>query len=736
MENLLNAANFYLDKGLSIIPCQLRFEKNSAGKEKCKKPAMVDWTKYQKKPVSKLQFLKWKSMFVDKPGRGMAIITGKVSNLLVVDIDSQSSFDNLQKYLKNVKTVIVRTPGGGWHYYFKYRDGFGNRAKIDQDGLDIRAEGGYVIAPPSLYPDGKPYFFEEQHKFTGPEVVAPIPEDLYQHIAKLIKNRPTSADKKRTGKSTSPKSNDKWLDKLVANGIREGSRVTELVRVVGLLKRKLVSDVLIESVVRTINEKCDPPLTEKELLGEVLESIERINDPDKEKTMKIFNNKFRYVEIGPKFSITEFKTKIDDITKMPVRILDIKTPNTLIARYMNRPIVINKAMVNPFSYWMGHKDRIDAEEIKFEPNEKPLEYQKDGKRFLNLWTGLHIEPREGSWKLFHDHIFQSICESDPVRHKWLLQWVARLFQNPGGERPGKVPVFRGGQGTGKGTFVNTLGRVLGLNYGYFTVGRAEHVLGRFNDDMKTALLIHIDEGTYGGNKNDAGHLKHLISEPTRRVEPKGVQTFHIKNHLNIMISSNMDWVIPATRGERRFCIFDINEKFIQNEKYFSALNKELNNGGVEAFLYDMLRFKYTMAELRRVPRTSGTRDQILRGENNVIQFWHTILYKGCFFDDFGKWQDSVVTKDFYDLYKAFVLEGNFRGEVDLLVQFGKKMNKAFGNVLKNTTKKNKEGRLSNAKRFQSLKKCREQFEEVIFGNIENAYWPEEILQISDKNIPF
>jgi TPP-dependent trihydroxycyclohexane-1,2-dione (THcHDO) dehydratase len=130
----------YLEFGFSVMPCR--------GKN-----PLLSWKKYQKEKPLKESVLEW-----DKTNHNIAIITGKVSNLVIVDIDGEYPKD----LPKMPKTWAVKT-AKGYHYYFEYPDfEIGNRtnifnAKEGETKIDIRGEGGYVIAPPSKHETGVHY---------------------------------------------------------------------------------------------------------------------------------------------------------------------------------------------------------------------------------------------------------------------------------------------------------------------------------------------------------------------------------------------------------------------------------------------------------------------------------------------------------------------------------------------------------------------------------------------------
>jgi hypothetical protein len=110
------AAREYYGKGFSIIPLNID-----------KTPAVTGWKEYQEaKPPEEL-IKKW---WVNGSGPGIGIITGKLSGVVVVDVDDKDNgFKNLAKYISpGIITPMAKTPTGGYHLYFKHPGRFiGNK---------------------------------------------------------------------------------------------------------------------------------------------------------------------------------------------------------------------------------------------------------------------------------------------------------------------------------------------------------------------------------------------------------------------------------------------------------------------------------------------------------------------------------------------------------------------------------------------------------------------------------
>lgn len=98
------------------------------------------------------------AMFVAVPRGLLAIRTGIVSGLLVVDIDPRNGGPARPDRELMPPTAAVATGGGGWHLYYQH-PGVPTVAELPgHPGVDIKGDGGYVTAPPSVHPDtGRPY---------------------------------------------------------------------------------------------------------------------------------------------------------------------------------------------------------------------------------------------------------------------------------------------------------------------------------------------------------------------------------------------------------------------------------------------------------------------------------------------------------------------------------------------------------------------------------------------------
>ncbi len=146
----MNIAQKYLELGLSVIPLG-KVSKDAAGKKVIQYPHS-GWKRFSEERATAEEAAKWNG--------NLGIATGRVSGILVLDIDSyKPGFDDkLVKSLRLPPTVVQETASGGKQYFFKYPAGITIKNAVcfghDGSGVDIRGDGGMVIAPPTKTPYG------------------------------------------------------------------------------------------------------------------------------------------------------------------------------------------------------------------------------------------------------------------------------------------------------------------------------------------------------------------------------------------------------------------------------------------------------------------------------------------------------------------------------------------------------------------------------------------------------
>jgi hypothetical protein len=174
----------YIANGLSVIPI----------KPRDKAPATA-WRPYQKDAPSLAEIRKW----FEGTDNNIGIVTGKVSgNLVVLDFDDAKAFEGFVKALNDdLKDVIMNTwrvrTSRGYHVYLRVSTDK-TVPSVKFNGVDVKAEGGYVVAPPSIHPSGARYAFVEPDMPLSRVIRVVTPEQFSAVIETVRKVTGTGAE--------------------------------------------------------------------------------------------------------------------------------------------------------------------------------------------------------------------------------------------------------------------------------------------------------------------------------------------------------------------------------------------------------------------------------------------------------------------------------------------------------------------------------------------------------------
>jgi hypothetical protein len=238
LSSLCEAALQYARRGWRVFPLE------------GKVPKIKEWQHRCSNDESQI-----KAWWNDYPNANVGLATGAVSGFFVVDIDGESGkLTLLDIEMKNSKlppTYEVET-GKGKHYYFEQEIGI--RIKTQAGGslglnIDVRGDGGYVVAPPSKHPDsGKLYRVSR-------DVLPARPPDWLLSAVMIGK----------LDKATK--------DHQAPIEIKTGQRNAQITRIAGQLRwLGLTTEEIVRALLEVNIQRCRPPLEEREIIS-VAQSI-------------------------------------------------------------------------------------------------------------------------------------------------------------------------------------------------------------------------------------------------------------------------------------------------------------------------------------------------------------------------------------------------------------------------------------------------------------------------------
>ena len=352
--------------------------------------------------------------------------------------------------------------------------------------------------------------------------------------------------------------------------------------------------------------------------------------------------------------------------------------------------------------WLEHPKRRQYNGLVFAPG-------RDVPGYYNLFRGLAYTPKKGKWQKFEDHIYNVISSGNQDVFAYICAWLAQLVQSPGANKAGTALVMRGEMGVGKGCFAENFGSLFGTHFLHITNGG--QLTGRFNHHLKDALLVFVDEALWAGDKQAESVIKGIVTEKLIAIEPKGKDVFMVENHARLIIATNNDWAAPAAAEERRFFTIEVSNDRRQDREYFRAIYEEMENGGREAMLFDLLNLDISTVDFGRFPRTEALLDQILHTMSSTQKFWFEILRRGYLVDETDEqWSHNeglVQTSKLYEEYIKFCENLGYR-RPDADSVFTRKI-KEWCTFYRERINMGTGGRTWHV-RFPPLPECREHFE--------------------------
>lgn len=263
------ALNYAAEFGWAVFPCHsIIGDLCTCMSDQCKSPGKHPATPNGSKDATHIadQIEAWFEQGTEEWNIGVA--TGDISGLVVVDVDQGKGADINDLLINGVDQTIFNTPkvktGAGLHFYYKLPSGVTVKNSASRLGkfIDVRGDGGYVIAPPSKHISGKSY------ELLNPDndQILEFPKAWLDKLAQPLPSTPAN------GSSGNGASANPFIVPAVQPGlilpdtIDQGKRNVELTKIAGALRSKGLSEGAIYAALAIENQRiCKPPLDDKEL---------------------------------------------------------------------------------------------------------------------------------------------------------------------------------------------------------------------------------------------------------------------------------------------------------------------------------------------------------------------------------------------------------------------------------------------------------------------------------------
>jgi hypothetical protein len=680
----LAAALQYAGRGWKVFPCFEMTGNACACGRPCQSPGKHPRIKGGCRNASTDQAL-ITSWWTRWPNANVAIATG--DGRFVVDLDSEEAAKKLQG--RNWPATLVARTGRGWHlHYTTTQDVHNSAGSGDEHGIDVRGEGGYVLAPPSNHMVGRDYAWEND---LAPAAATPeleqwalarsggggararrgggagaAPATVGARLDAALREAPAAAADIAAALAVIPNDDRGWDDwNRILMAVWRSCNGHEIgIALADTWSRKSAkwSPGAVDERWLAFSRSPPTALTFGTLVHEARQAAPGWEPPTRVRLAGNGKNSGS-AENGLDVNGMPAGAAVLTPTGQSNPLAELNKHYAVIGNIGNRCLVLSfvssvidpGVMVPSLQTFKTFSDRFSNQFLQIAsrtPAGKPVEHHRPlGQAWLtwpqrrtfagldlapgapevlaggalNLWRGWGVEPKAGSWDRMQGHIERILGGATPLGASYIAKWAAWAVQHPG-EPAGAALVFRGGRGTGKGTFGHAMRRIFGA-HGWH-IYNSKHLVGHFNAHMRNTILLFADEAFWAGDKQGLSTLQALITEPLLVVEQKGVDAVQWKNRLHLIMAANAEWVVPAAHDERRYAVFDVAPTAVGDKKYFAELYAEMENGGLAAMLWDMLHAKLGDWHPREIPQTRALQEQKQRSLDPRWEFWEGILQNG------------------------------------------------------------------------------------------------------------
>lgn len=500
---------------------------------------------------------------------GHSLLTGAISGIMVMDIDNKngtSGSESLAALCEELcidheelfNTLVTKTPNGGYHLYFKYKEGLKNKAAYIE-GIDIRTDGGIIVLPYTKLKDKQEYKVYKQAE------IREMPLELFNYLKNKFK---IEVDKKGENSSKRKRAIPGDINELKNKKVHEGQgRNQDLMSFLGAMVKvpnMRQFNKLLEVAYAYTNSYHQPPLADDEVVNTVNSALKYALPP-------FFNEKGKLI---------------------PVTLVQhIKENNNTVARSHRQ------YMYNDKGYYTEMQDMELWDLIFSKQGYIPSEYQSLGrfrelKEMLDIFTSLPLNQDTNdllnlengmldlnTFKLlphgphyysfsqvpfsFNDEalvkfkgsrfeqLITSSVEGDTIN---LVQEMFGLALQNNPQKFQKCFILVGDGSNGKGVILSILAQLVGED----NISRVG--IQKYNTKFENYTLenkkLNLDTDSSGTRIEESENFKKAIAGETISVQRKGVDSVDIiPTHLHISAMNNLPSCADKSDGFYRRLIF-------------------------------------------------------------------------------------------------------------------------------------------------------------------------------------
>lgn len=301
----------------------------------------------------------------------------------------------------------------------------------------------------------------------------------------------------------------------------------------------------------------------------------------------------------------------------------------------------------------------------------------------NLWVPFAMERvelfdyDEDGLKFFQDFIKHVICghaehHKETPQYDYMVKWIAHLLQKPE-KKVGKCPILISGFGSGKGTFIEILQKIMGKRKVFESPNPARDVFGDFNPMMEEAMLVVLDEPNGKINAEAQETFKNLITGGTLTINQKHVPPFTITSRHSFMVTANPKGDggggVHVPEGDRRFFVLRCSDHKKHDVAYWNKWRAYIDNEeevNLWKTIYDWLMVQDLTGDwLANTPKTeyqknleASTKTPLDCWLQDMVRDWKAGFNAG----DDVEYTKKLTGEEVYRDYVAYCERNGYKGK--------------------------------------------------------------------------
>jgi hypothetical protein len=510
---------------------------------KTKQPA-VPWKEFQERYPTNDELDAWSSL-----NYGVGVVCGRISNIIVIDTDSEEAEEYVQS-LNLPVTPTVRTAKGRHRYVLHPGFDVPNGVKIVEGlGVDVRGDGGFVVAPPSIHATGRQYEWE-----ISPDDAPFAPAT--DSILSLLKRAP--------GRELQCHSRRADLTGLIPQNHLSGYLQSQLNEAMEELRRaeEGTRNVTLNRVAYHLARIVAPAGAEWDIFAaELLQQAKAISlsEAESERTLQ------SAWTAGSERPAEWVQAAIDwAYASNPDQFIHIEKKRRLSPNAFNRTFKAGLPSVKGSfaSFLTDHGLIQKVYDLRLDPKRGSI-YEDEGFLWLNTYVPPQIEAVAGDASLFVkfvEHLIPNVLEREHA-----VRWFAHAVRNPG-EKIGHAMMLRTArQGVGKTTLTNILRALIGEANS--RKANSDELRGQFQSFLGDNLLVIFEEINLAAGREVYNRIKDMISDDTVVINEKYVPAREARNLANFIFLTNLPNPLLIEPDDRRFFYIDSPAEPLDSEFY-------------------------------------------------------------------------------------------------------------------------------------------------------------------------